>query len=52
MYSKLLRWYLNRDSEPFASAGAYVKFMTEEEGDRVATVYGSNYERLLKIENQ
>ena len=39
-------------SAPYASAGAYVNFMTEEEGDRVVAVYGSNYERLVRIKNQ
>jgi FAD/FMN-containing dehydrogenase len=39
-------------SAPYASAGAYVNFMTEEESDRVAAVYGSNYERLVQIKNQ
>lgn len=39
-------------SAPYASAGAYVNFMTEEEGDRVATAYGSNYERLVQIKKQ
>ena len=39
-------------SAPYASAGAYVNFMTEEEGDRVAAVYGSNYERLVQLKNQ
>ncbi len=39
-------------SAPYASAGAYVNFMTEEEGDRVALVYGSNYERLVQLKNQ
>ena len=39
-------------SAPYASAGAYVNFMTEEEGDRVAVVYGSNYERLVQLKNQ
>lgn len=34
---------------PYASGGAYVNFMTEEEADRVAAAYGSNYERLVKI---
>ena len=33
-------------SAPYASAGAYVNFMTADEGDRVAAAYGSNYERL------
>ncbi|WP_163710395.1 FAD-binding oxidoreductase [Mangrovibacterium lignilyticum] len=36
-------------SEPFASAGAYVNFMTEEEQDRVKAAYGPNYERLAKL---
>ena len=39
-------------SKPFASAGAYVNFMTEEEGDRVKSVYGKNYELLMKIKNK
>jgi FAD/FMN-containing dehydrogenase len=34
---------------PFASAGAYVNFMTQDEGDRVAAAYGPNYERLRQI---
>jgi FAD/FMN-containing dehydrogenase len=37
---------------PFASAGAYVNFMTAEEGDRVAAAYGSNYERLVAIKRR
>lgn len=36
-------------SAPFASAGAYVNFMTEDEIERVAAAYGSNYERLCRI---
>jgi FAD/FMN-containing dehydrogenase len=39
-------------SAPFASAGAYVNFMTQEEGDRVAAAYGSNYDRLVQIKNR
>jgi FAD/FMN-containing dehydrogenase len=34
---------------PYASAGAYVNFMTEEEKDRVAAAYGANYDRLAQI---
>jgi FAD/FMN-containing dehydrogenase len=37
---------------PHASAGAYVNFMTDEEGDRVAAAYGSNYERLVEIKRR
>ena len=39
-------------SAPYASAGAYVNFMTEEEGDRVAAAYGSNYDRLVEIKKR
>jgi len=39
-------------ASPFASAGAYVNFMTEEEGDRVAAVYGANYQRLSEIKRK
>ncbi|HEY7161056.1 MAG TPA: FAD-binding protein, partial [Acidobacteriota bacterium] len=39
-------------SQPFASAGAYVNFMTEEEGDRVSSVYGPNYQRLAEIKKK
>jgi FAD/FMN-containing dehydrogenase len=36
-------------SAPFASAGVYVNFMTEDEGDRVAAAYGVNYARLKQV---
>ena len=39
-------------SLPYASAGAYVNFMTEEEGNRVAAAYGSNYDRLVRIKQK
>jgi FAD/FMN-containing dehydrogenase len=39
-------------SAPFASAGAYVNFMTDEEGDRVAAAYGSNYDRLVQAKKR
>ena len=39
-------------SAPYASAGAYVNFMTEEEGGRVESAYGSNYARLRQIKRQ
>ncbi|HEY9619326.1 MAG TPA: FAD-binding oxidoreductase [Crinalium sp.] len=41
-----------RASAPYASAGAYVNFMTGEEGDRVAAAYGSNYDRLVQIKKR
>ena len=37
---------------PYASAGAYVNFMTAEEGDRVAAAYGPNYARLLQVKKR
>jgi FAD/FMN-containing dehydrogenase len=39
-------------SAPYASAGAYVNFMTAEESDRVAAAYGSNYDRLVKTKRR
>ncbi|MBN3946379.1 MAG: FAD-binding oxidoreductase [Nostoc sp. NMS7] len=41
-----------RASAPYASAGTYVNFMTEEEGDRVVAAYGANYERLVQIKKR
>lgn len=38
-------------SAPYASKGAYVNFMTEEESGRVAAAYGANYDRLAQIKN-
>jgi FAD/FMN-containing dehydrogenase len=34
---------------PFASGGAYVNFLTADEGDRVRAAYGSNYNRLTQV---
>lgn len=39
-------------SAPYASAGSYVNFMTEDEGDRVAAAYGANYDRLVRIKKR
>lgn len=39
-------------SAPYASGGAYVNFMTEEEQNRVAAAYGNNYERLVEIKTK
>lgn len=39
-------------SAPYASAGTYVNFMTEDEGDRVVAAYGANYERLVQIKKR
>jgi len=39
-------------SAPYASAGAYVNFMTEEESHRIAAAYGSNYDRLVQLKRR
>jgi FAD/FMN-containing dehydrogenase len=37
---------------PFATGGAYVNFMTQEEGARVTAAYGSNYARLVALKKK
>lgn len=39
-------------SRPYASAGAYVNFMTEDERDRIAAAYGANYDRLVQLKKR
>jgi FAD/FMN-containing dehydrogenase len=39
-------------TEPFATGGAYVNFMPEDEIDRVEKVYGSNYRRLAELKSR
>ena len=36
-------------SAPFASSGVYVNFLTADEGDRVRSAYGPNYDRLAQV---
>mgnify|MGYP003471242714 FL=1 len=36
----------------YASGGAYVNFMTEEEENRVAKAYGPNYDKLVQIKKK
>lgn len=49
-----IRW--SRDfykaTKRYASGGAYVNFMTQEEDDRIASAYGSNYERLVNLKQK
>jgi FAD/FMN-containing dehydrogenase len=45
------RDFFNETSK-YASAGAYVNFMTEEENERVAKAYGQNYDRLVQIKKK
>ena len=37
---------------PYANGGVYVNFMTADEGDRVKSAYGPNYERLTRVKRQ
>lgn len=37
---------------PFATGGAYVNFLTQEEGGRVAAAYGGNYQRLRQLKRR
>jgi FAD/FMN-containing dehydrogenase len=43
---------LFRNSAPFATGGAYMNFLTEDEGDRVAAAYGVNYPRLMEVKRR
>jgi len=40
------------DSTPYASAGAYVNFMTGDEGNTLDTAYGANQSRLAQIKKK
>jgi hypothetical protein len=39
-------------STPFASGGAYINFLTADEGDRVRSGYGANYDRLAQVKRR
>lgn len=39
-------------SKPFASSGAYINFMTEEEADRIESAYGPVYNRLAALKKK
>ena len=39
-------------SQPFASGGAYINFLTEDETDRVAFAYGKGYDRLVELKKK
>src|SRR5690606_38703430 len=39
-------------SAPYASAGAYVNFMTADETDRISAAFGSNYGRLVELKRK
>ena len=39
-------------SQPFASGGAYINFLTQEESGRVAFAYGAMYNRLVELKKK
>jgi len=51
---KCIRWAREFFDEvkPYASEGAYVNFMTEDEQERVSAAYNQNYERLVEIKTK
>ena len=38
--------------EPYATGGAYVNFLTQEESERVANAYGANHQRLVALKKK
>jgi FAD/FMN-containing dehydrogenase len=49
--TRCIRWardFFNA-SAPFASGSVYVNFLTADEGDRVRSAYGPNYDRLAQV---
>lgn len=51
---RCIRWCREyfQASAPFASSGAYVNFLTEDEVDRVRSAYGANYDRLAEVKRK
>jgi FAD/FMN-containing dehydrogenase len=39
-------------SKPFASSGAYINFLTEEESYRIPSAYGPTYKRLVELKKK
>jgi FAD/FMN-containing dehydrogenase len=39
-------------SKPFASGGAYINFLTQDETDRIAVAYGATYDRLVRLKKK
>jgi FAD/FMN-containing dehydrogenase len=39
-------------SQPFASKGAYINFLTEEEAGRIEFAYGATYKRLVELKTK
>ena len=41
-----------KKSEPFASGGAYINFLTQDETDRIAFAYGTAFTRLVDLKKK
>lgn len=41
-----------KKSEPFASGGAYINFLTQDETDRIAFAYGTAFARLIDLKRK
>ncbi|MDY7114921.1 BBE domain-containing protein [Halomonas sp. SSL-5] len=39
-------------TQPFASGGAYINFLTEEEADRIEFAYGATFQRLVELKTR
>ncbi|MGP3790899.1 FAD-binding oxidoreductase [Pseudomonas sp. B392_1p] len=39
-------------AQPFASGGAYINFLTQDETDRIAFAYGDTYNRLVELKQK
>lgn len=39
-------------SQPYASGGAYINFLTQDEADRIAFAYGTAYKRLTELKKK
>ena len=39
-------------SQPFASPGAYINFLSQDESDRIAFAYGATYSRLVDVKKK
>lgn len=52
--SECTMWVRNlfQAASPYATGGVYVNFLTQEEGDRVQSAYGSNYDRLVELKTR
>ena len=51
---KCINWAKDffNSSAPYATGGAYINFVTEDETDRISAAYGKNYKKLVRIKNK